>query len=175
VEVAAVEPQATGSGADLAVTPAPHGNETQPDEPHVEPSHAEPAPPAPPARVEPAVASRPPAKVVTSAKVAIANLSVRGALTRSQISRAVSRALPAVRGCYASAALAAHRSPTATLRVSFAIDESQNASSVRIDGGDLAGLGRCVEHALATIRTEAAPDVGTVDVALTLTFTPDGP
>jgi hypothetical protein len=72
------------------------------------------------------------------------------------------------------AAVKAGRSPAVTLHTRFEIDESQRARSIETPDGPLPGLAACVDHALAGLRTEAAPDVGTVDVALAIAFVPEG-
>jgi hypothetical protein len=124
---------------------------------------------APPA---PKLAPKP--KLATSAKLSLDALSVRGALTAAQVKRALDRVAPAVRACYGPAVTRAGTSPSVALRVRFEIDETQHARAIEVTGSDLAGLSACVERALATVRAEAAPDVGTVDVAVVIQLVPEG-
>jgi hypothetical protein len=60
------------------------------------------------------------------------------------------------------------------VRAHFEIDESQLAHAIQIGATALPGLSDCVNRALAGVRTEAPPDVGTEDVALVLKFVPEG-
>jgi hypothetical protein len=115
-----------------------------------------------------------PKRVATSASLAIENLSVRGALTAAQIRRALDRVTPQIRACYGPAATAAGNSPSLSITTRFEIDESQRAHSIELADPGLAGLKTCVQRVLANVRAEQAPDVGTVDVAFVLRFTPEG-
>jgi serine/threonine-protein kinase len=132
----------------------------------------------PPAPVLPAPLPPPPPppakkKVATSARLAIEGLSVRGALTAAQIRRALDRVVPDVRACYGPAATAAGASPPIAISTRFEIDESQRARAIELAEPGLAGLKACVQRALAAVRAEQPPDVGTVDVSLVLRFTPE--
>jgi serine/threonine-protein kinase len=115
-----------------------------------------------------------PRRIATSASVAVESLSVRGALTTAQIRRALDRVTPQVRACYGPAATAAGSSPPISITTRFEIDESQRAHAIELADPGLAGLKTCVQRALANVRAEQAPDVGTVDVAFVLKFTPEG-
>jgi len=130
-----------------------------------------PPPPPPPA---PTPLPIPPKKIATSATVAIENLSVRGALTTAQIRRALDRVVPQLRACYGPAATAAGSSPPISITTRFEIDESQRAHAIELAAPHLAGLNACVQRELANVRAEQPPDVGTVDVAFVLRFTPEG-
>jgi hypothetical protein len=46
--------------------------------------------------------------------------------------------------------------------------------AVQTTEAELPGLSACVKTALATVRAEAAPDVGTVDVTFVVAFVPEG-
>ena len=102
------------------------------------------------------------------------DLSVRGSLTSAQIKRALDRVTPALRACYGPAATVAAKSPSVAIRARFEIDESQHAHSIQTAGGALPGLATCVSRALSDVRTEAAPDVGTVDITFVLQYVPEG-
>lgn len=115
-------------------------------------------PPPPP----PPVAPKP---LPTSARVAIAALSVRGALANDDVRRAVDRLLPAIAQCYVRGAAAS------TVRVTLAIDESRRASNVRASGA----MGSCTAAALDALRVTTAPDTGDVSIALELAFQPVTP
>jgi len=115
-----------------------------------------------------------PKKIATSASLAIENLSVRGALTSAQIRRALDRVVPQLRACYGPAATAAGSSPAISITTRLEIDESQRAHGIELVDPRLAGLKACVQRELANVRAEQAPDVGSVDVAFVLHFTPEG-
>ena len=132
-----------------------------------------PPPPAPPPPL-PAPPPVAPKKIATSASLAVESLSVRGALTTAQIRRALDRVTPQVRACYGPAATAAGSSPSISITTRFEIDESQRAHAIELADPGLAGLKACVQRVLANVRAEQAPDVGTVDVAFVLRFTPEG-
>jgi hypothetical protein len=138
----------------------------------VEPAPAVAAPPvvAPPVVVPPP----PPKPVATSARLAIENLSVRGALTVAQVKRAVDRVAPGIRACYGPAAAKAKTSPPIAIRVRFELDESQRAHAIQAGEAALAGLAACVQGALSEVRAGQPPDVGSVDVTFVAHFTPEG-
>jgi len=144
--------------------------------PVVEPAPivVEPAPVTPPIAPAPVVPP-PPRPVATSARLAIENLSVRGALTVAQVKRALDRVTPSLRACYGPAAAQAKSSPGVAIQVRFELDESQRARSIQATGATLAGLAPCVQHALADVRAEQPPDVGSVDVTFVAHFTPEAP
>jgi hypothetical protein len=149
----------------------------EPDPIVVEPAPVAPAPVSPP--VAPPVAPAPfvpppPKPVATSARLAIENLSVRGALTVAQVKRAIDRVTPSLRACYGPAAVQAKSSPAVALRVRFELDESQRPHSIQATDATLAGLATCVQRALAEVRAEQPPDVGSVDVTFVAHFTPEG-
>jgi hypothetical protein len=137
---------------------------------HDPPQTPEPPPPrtvAPPKTVE---SPRPP-RVATVASMSLDALSVRGALTSAQVRRALARMTPDLRSCY----VAARGTSAVAIAVSFVIDESQRARSIRSSKVSLGGLSACVERVLSGLRAEAAPDVGTVDVSLTIHFSQEAP
>ena len=61
------------------------------------------------------------------------------------------------------------------MRVQFTIDEDGGVRDPRASGGGLAGLATCVGAALRTMRSVAAPDVGTVAVSFTVAYQPETP
>ena len=94
--------------------------------------------------------------------------------TTAQIRRALDRVVPQLRACYGPAATAAGSSPPISITTRFEIDESQRAHAIELAAPQLAGLNACVQRELANVRAEQPPDVGTVDVAFVLRFTPEG-
>jgi len=116
---------------------------------------------------------KPAPKVVTRARLSMADLSVRGSLTTAVVRRAVERVMPVVSACYGPAVTRAGRSPAVDVRTRFEIDESQRAQTIRT-ASVLPGLAECVDRALGGVRTEAPPDVGTEDVTFVFQFAPEG-
>ena len=148
------------------VTASPPGvpKEAQPDAP---------ASPTRPATGSADAAPKPAPRLVTRAKLSMADLSVRGSLTPATIRRAVERVMPTVTACYGPAATRAGRSPSVDVHTRFEIDESQRAHGIQTASA-LPGLAECVDHALGSVRTEAPPDVGTEDVTFVFQFAPEG-
>ena len=158
------EPEPTLVVADLDVTEeAPPPPVTRPaplPEPRPKPVAPEPKPaPAPDRGTLDAVAS-------------VGGIDVKGPLQDSVIRRGADRVLSAFRGCYRRAAKAAGRTPAATVRLSFEIDESRTAKSISAGGSSLPGLTRCIADAAGKIRTRIAPDVGTAQVTIRVEFEP---
>ncbi len=56
--------------------------------------------------------------------------------------------------------------------LSFEIDENSAATNVSASGTSLSTLSSCVRSVVGQVQTQQAPDVGTVQVALVLQFTP---
>ncbi len=121
------------------------------------------SPPAPPPTPPPFVAR---------ARAQFGSLRVRGSLTDGVISRALDRTTPRLRACFASAATASKRSPTTVVHVTFFIDDTRQAASVKASSS-WPELGGCVRGVIATLRTEIAPDVGDVPVSVDVTFHPE--
>ncbi|MEO8554845.1 MAG: hypothetical protein ABI678_32930, partial [Kofleriaceae bacterium] len=145
----------------------------------IEPPVVEPAPvvvvaPPPPPVVAPPVLPPAPKPVATSARLVIEHLSVRGALTVAQVKRAVDRVSPAIRACYGPAASRAKHSPELAIHVRFELDENTRAHSIQAGEAALAGVAGCVQRAVADVRAEQPPDVGSVDVTFVAHFTPEG-
>ena len=141
------------------------------------PVDAAPPPPPPKPTPPPVDAAPPPPKpaVIVDARAAIADLSVRGSLTASQVRRGVDRHTSAVAACYRPAATRASRSPSARVTVSFTIDEDGGVRDLRASGGGLPGLDACVRGAFGSMRAVVAPDVGTVAVSFVVTYQPESP
>jgi len=103
----------------------------------------------------------------------IASLDVNGPLPNSVVRRSVERALPALRTCYRTAAKAKGSTPPATVTLSFEVDESSAATNVSGSGAkDMGTLLGCAKGAIGRLQTQQAPDVGTVNVAVTISFRP---
>ena len=118
-----------------------------PVQPVVTPPPPVPAPPPP----------APPASLPIHA--AIAAVDVHGSLPAADVQRAVARALPAIEHCAPSAAQ--------NVIAQLTIGENRRAEDVRASGGTAAS---CVSSALASVRTESAPDVGEVEVTVHVKF-----
>ena len=127
------------------------------------PPAAEPAPsgPARPQRLE--------------ATATVATTTVQGALTRSEVDRALQRVVPSFRACYATAARSAGRNAPATLKLTFTLDETGLAQSAEAAAAALPGLSDCLREAARQVRTQVRPDVGVVYVTAAVTFAPLGP
>ncbi len=103
----------------------------------------------------------------------IASLEVNGPLPSSVVRRGVERILPALRACYRTAAKAGGKTPLVNLSLSFEIDENSAATSISAARGTAFGtLHGCVRGAVSRLQTQQAPDVGTVQVVLAITFRP---
>ena len=135
------------------------------------------APPPPKPTPPPVDAAPPPPKpvVIVDARAALAELSVRGSLTASQVRRGLDRHTAAIAACYRPAATRAGRSVAARVTVGFTIDEDGGVRDLRTSGGGLPGLDACVRGALGSMRAVAAPDVGTVAVSFVVTYQPESP
>ena len=81
----------------------------------------------------------------------VVSLAVEGSLPRSEIERAVARALPALRAC----------GHVGTIAARFTIDDSRRATDVH-------SASSCIAQALEHVRTELAPDMGDASVVLRL-------
>jgi hypothetical protein len=148
---------------------------TPPVDPDPPPSHDPMPPPKPdvpatkPAEATPKQAP----KLMTRAKLSLADLSVRGSWTAAMVRRALERVMPVVTACYGPAVTRAGRSPSVDVKTRFEIDESQQAHAIQTASA-LPGLAECVDHALGNVRTEAPPDVGVEDVTFVFQFAPEG-
>ncbi|MGE0400568.1 MAG: protein kinase [Kofleriaceae bacterium] len=102
---------------------------------------------------------------------AIATLGLEGSLPSSVVRRSIERVLPSLQACYRTAAKASHSTPPVSLKVRFVIDETGAARRISTSGnfGSLAG---CVQESMARVRSQQAPDVGTVSVTVGIKFTP---
>jgi hypothetical protein len=115
---------------------------------------AEPAVIAQPVVHRDALAAPAPAHVLRARRrpLHVVSLAVEGSLPRSEIERAVARAMPALQGCRVRGRVVAAR---------FTIDDSRRATDVH-------SASRCVAQALEHVRTELAPDMGDASVSLQL-------
>jgi|GEM_PF-989293 len=122
----------------------------------------------------PPVDAAPPAPLLTTAAVSFDGLDVSGGLSGVTVKRGLERALGDLRSCYRDAARAAGKSPPIRLKVSLVIDESGSAQKVSGAKAALPKLADCARAALRGVRT-TAPDVGTVNVSLSIVFQPEAP
>ncbi|HEX2691068.1 MAG TPA: protein kinase [Kofleriaceae bacterium] len=132
---------------------------------HVEPVAAPPAPvPAMPVVALPAPVSPslpdPPAPL-RQLRAKLAGVEVDGSLPRAGVTRAIDREWPAIARCTPSA--------PGTVVAHFTIGETRRARDVRATGST-AETSACVVAAFADVRTEAAPDVGDVEVTVRIAF-----
>jgi hypothetical protein len=142
-----------------------------PPPPAAKPVAPPPAPKPKPAKVkepEPEVEPRGSLDAVAS----LASIDVKGPLQDSEIRRGAGRVLSAFRSCYKAAAKAAGKTPSASVRLTFQIDESRTAKSISAGSSSLPGLTSCVVEAAGKIRTRIAPDVGTAQVTVRIEFEP---
>ena len=126
------------------------------------PTAARMLPPASATLVEPALVPHPlvrreapaPSRAIHAAPrtLHVVSLAVEGSLPRSEIERAVARALPALQGCRVGDRVVAAR---------FTIDDSRRATDVH-------AASPCIAQALEHVRTELAPDMGDAAVVLKL-------
>ena len=89
----------------------------------------------------------------------IVDLVVAGSLSPSVVRRAVDRVLPALRHC-------ADRVGERLVVASFAIGETRRANGLQVAGAGAS----CLAAALASVRTEVAPELGDVRVQVTVAF-----
>jgi len=139
--------------------PAAHADPVAPVGPAV--SEAPPAAPsvaAPPPVASPAPSAPPAPPRELHAKI---DVDVSGSLPSADVQRAVERRLSAITRC-------APESP-GTMVAHFTIGEARRAQGVRATG-PAARTNACVTAALADVRTEAAPDVGDVEVTVRIAF-----
>jgi hypothetical protein len=106
-----------------------------------------PLPPAPP----------PPREL----RARIDGVDVSGSLPAGEVQRAIARSWPAITRCMPAA--------PGTVVARFTIGEARRARDVRASG-PAAQTNACVVAAFADVRTEAAPDVGDVEVTVRIAF-----
>jgi len=148
------------------------------------PAKITPAPPPDPkpVAVTPVAPTEPPAVTPKPAVIeigsmdatpTITSLDVNGPLPSSVVRRGVERILPALRTCYRNAAKTGQKTPLVSLSVSFEIDENSSATNVSAARGAAFGpLQGCVRGSVSRLQTQQAPDVGTAQVVLVITFRP---
>ena len=100
------------------------------------------------------------------------SLDVKGSLSPSTVRRSVERTLSSLRACYRTAARAGGSTPPIDLRLTFEIDENSLATQVATSGTSFGSLASCAAGVMSQIRTQEAPDVGTVQVAVVIRFLP---
>jgi hypothetical protein len=148
-----------GSAKPVAATPPPVVETPKP----ATPANPPPSPVEPPKK--PAVGSM-------DAIATIAGIDVSGSLPSSAVQRGVERVLPALRDCYRAAAKAQQATPAVTVSLTFEVDESSAARNVSVKGGKFGTLASCAKAAIDRVQTRQAPDVGTVQVVLSVKFSP---
>ena len=131
--------------------------------------------PALPAKIEPPPPSPAPIPrpLTTRARTELRSLEVRGSLSNAVIRRALERLEPQMRRCFATQAAASRRSTVTTVRVTFVVDDTRQASSVQAGSSTWPGLATCVGDVVRELRTNTAPDVGSVPVSVDVQFTPE--
>jgi hypothetical protein len=121
------------------------------------------APPAPPEPARPAAPAPPPAPppAARELRAQLGKIEVSGSLSPSDVERAIKRQWPEIQRCMSSA-------PAAVV-AKFTVGEARRAKEIRAVGATVP-TNACVAAALADVRTEAAPDVGDVEVTVRITF-----
>ena len=123
-----------------------------------------PAPPPPSPAPAPPRPVAPPPPVPLEAR--LAHVDVDGALAASVVRRAITRAMPALQSCAASATASA-------VQIRFVIGEARRPAQLRATGASATTRG-CVSEAMAGLRVETAPDVGDAVVTIRIDFAPRG-
>ena len=117
----------------------------------------EPPPAAQAAPLAPAARPAPPRAL----RATIDSVDVSGSLPRGEVRRAVERRWSAIARCLPAA--------PETVTAHFTIGEARRAMGVRATGAT-PQINACITAALVDVRTEAAPDVGDVEVTVRIAF-----
>ncbi|HSR96707.1 MAG TPA: serine/threonine-protein kinase, partial [Kofleriaceae bacterium] len=110
----------------------------------------------PPAGAQPPVPAAP-----RELRAQIDGVEVSGSLPPGEVQRAIERRSQAIQRCAPAA--------PATVVARFTIGEARRAHAVRA-AGPTAQTNACVAAALSDVRTEAAPDIGEVEVTVRIAF-----
>ena len=102
----------------------------------------------------------------------VVSLDVKGSLSPAVVRRSVERTLTSLRACYRTAARTGGATPAVDLRLTFEIDENSLATQIATGGASFGSLATCAATVASQIRTQEAPDVGTVQVAVVIRFRP---
>ena len=113
--------------------------------------------------------------LVTRARASLSGLGVRGSLSSAVVRRALERVDVNLRRCFATEAVTARRSSATTVHVTFVVDDTRQATNVRASAATWPALAACVGGAIGELRTQNAPDVGTVSVSVDIAFVPEEP
>ena len=127
----------------------------------IEPVAEPPARPGSAVALPPAAAPPPVPAAPRELRARIEGIEVSGSLPPGDVQRAIERRARAIERC----APAAPESVVAR----FTIGEARHARDVRA-AGPTAGTNACVAAALSDVRTEAAPDIGDVEVTVRIAF-----
>ncbi len=127
------------------------------------------SPPAAGTAAKPAVPADP---GTLDATPMVVSLDVKGSLSPAMVRRSVERTLTSLRTCYRTAARTGGATPAVDLRLTFEIDENSLATQIATSGAGFGSLATCAAGVASQIRTQEAPDVGTVQVAVVIRFRP---
>jgi serine/threonine-protein kinase len=116
---------------------------------------------APPAATSPPLIVPPPPAAPVRELTAKLEVETNGSLPRAEIDRAIARQLPAIARCAPAA--------PQTVVARFTIGEARRAHDVHAVG-PTAQTNACIISAFTDVRTEAAPDVGDVEVTVRIAF-----
>jgi len=122
--------------------------------------------------VDPAAKPAPANPGTLDATPTVVSLDVKGSLSPAMVRRSVERTLASMRTCYRTAARAGGATPAVDLRLTFEIDENSLATQIGTSGASFGALATCAAGVASQIRTQEAPDVGTVQVAVVIRFRP---
>jgi len=109
----------------------------------------------------PSQPGRPPAPRPLAMRAKLGRVDVSGSLPAGAVKRAIERSWPAIAGCTPGA--------PGTVIAHFKIGEARRARAVHAAGAAPA-TSACVAAAITEVRTEAAPDVGDVEVTVQIAF-----
>jgi outer membrane biosynthesis protein TonB len=129
-----------------------------------------PTPPVVVAAATPAPAPAPAPAPTFEAQVGFRGLTVRGSLPATSVRTMLDRSASQLRGCYRDAARARGSDASADVGVRFSIDENGAIRGVTTDGGG--AIASCVQGVVSRLRPRDRPDIGFIQVSLTVHFTP---
>ncbi|MEO8699743.1 MAG: serine/threonine-protein kinase [Kofleriaceae bacterium] len=165
-DLASRRPDRPVSGPPKVRSRANHAK-TKPSKPAVRRSEPIVAIDPPPPEVTPPVTITPPPEPpkVVAFNATINGLTVEGSLPSATVRRALDRVMPSIRACRTTQA--------GSIDVRFTIGEGRRATGTSARGISPTVAG-CVGTAIGGLRTEAAPDVGDVEVHVVVGFASQG-